>query len=338
MVHIIVYIHLAALEIQLRQLVLDNRIHIVCRQQMAFFEHDVCSFRIDRRFRQDAANQFFPQEVDSLTARAGQTGPFADEVDAEYVAVVFANDDVLRYVDETTGQVARVSRTQSRVGQTLTGAVARRKVIQYGQAFAEVRLDRQVDDTAGRVSHQAAHAGNLTNLLLVAAGAGVSHHKDGVERVHVIHHGFRHIVRRLFPNGAGLAVPFVFSNQAAEVHFRNILNLLIGFVENIPFFSRNLNVRNSDGHAGLPRVMIADSLDAVKEGRCLRIAYEMEAGVDKLADFLLIHQYAKAVDVDKFFSFFEGGYRFFIYLISRQRTNCQEVYAEGFLQLGETIV
>ena len=41
-------------------------------------------------------------------------------------AVVLADDDVLRDVDQTTGQVARVGGTQRGVGQTLAGAVASR--------------------------------------------------------------------------------------------------------------------------------------------------------------------------------------------------------------------
>ncbi len=54
------------------------------------------------------------------------------EVQAEYVAIIFTDNNVLRYIDETTSQVTRVGRTQSRIGQALTSPVTGRKVIQYG--------------------------------------------------------------------------------------------------------------------------------------------------------------------------------------------------------------
>ena len=65
-------------------------------------------------------------------------------------AIDLADDDVLRDVDQTTGQVTRVCRTQRGVGQTLTGAVRGDEVLQNGQALAEVRLNRAVDNLALR--------------------------------------------------------------------------------------------------------------------------------------------------------------------------------------------
>ena len=55
------------------------------------------------------------------------------------------------------------------------------KYCKHGEAFAEVRGDRVLDDLAGGPGHEAAHAGELTDLLLAAAGAGVGHDVDGVE-------------------------------------------------------------------------------------------------------------------------------------------------------------
>jgi hypothetical protein len=89
-------------------------------------------------------------------------------------AVVHGDDDVLGHVGQLAGQVARVGRLEGRVGQTLAGAVRGAEVLQHGQAFAEVGLDRRLDDLAGRLGHQAAHAGQLADLLDAAAGAGVA--------------------------------------------------------------------------------------------------------------------------------------------------------------------
>ena len=92
-------------------------------------------------------------------------------------------------VHQTAGQITRVSGTQRRVGQTLAGAVGGNEVLQNGQALAKVRLNRTVDDLALRVGHQAAHTGELANLLDVASSTGEGHHVDGVELVEVLRHG-----------------------------------------------------------------------------------------------------------------------------------------------------
>ena len=54
-------------------------------------------------------------------------------------AVVLADDDVLRDVHQTTGQVTRVGGTQRGVGQTLAGTVRGDEVLEHRQALAEVR-------------------------------------------------------------------------------------------------------------------------------------------------------------------------------------------------------
>jgi hypothetical protein len=102
--------------------------------------------------------------------------------DAPRGAAVFLDDDaVLRDVDQTTGQVARVGGLQRGVRQALTGAVGRVEVLLNGQAFLEVRDDRGLDDLAGGLGHQAAHAAQLLHLGLRTTGAGVGHHVDGVD-------------------------------------------------------------------------------------------------------------------------------------------------------------
>ena len=105
---------------------------------------------------------------------------------------VLVDDHVLRHVHETARQVAGVGGLERRVGQTLAGAVRRDEVLEHGQAFVEVVDDRRLDDLADaagdlllRLGHQAAHAGQLADLLAVTARAGVGHHEDRVEAVAV---------------------------------------------------------------------------------------------------------------------------------------------------------
>ena len=93
-------------------------------------------------------------------------------------AILLGDRDVLRHVHETAGQVAGVGRLERGVGQTLPGAVGRDEVLEHREAFTEVRLDRALDDFADaagqlllRLGHQAAHAGQLPDLVAADRGS-----------------------------------------------------------------------------------------------------------------------------------------------------------------------
>ena len=102
--------------------------------------------------------------------------------DAPLGAAIFRRDDaVVGHVDKTPRQITRVGGLQRGIGQALARAVRRIEVFEHGQPFLEVRKDRRLDDLARRLGHQAAHAGQLLDLLLRTAGAGIRHHEDGVD-------------------------------------------------------------------------------------------------------------------------------------------------------------
>ena len=103
-------------------------------------------------------------------------------------AVLLADDDVLRHVDQAAGQVARVRRAQCRVGEALARTVRRDEVLEHRQAFHEVGLDRALDDLALRVRHETAHTGQLADLLHRSTRAGVGHHEHRVQLVEVLFH------------------------------------------------------------------------------------------------------------------------------------------------------
>src|SRR4030095_3915942 len=87
-------------------------------------------------------------------------------------AIDLVDDHVLRDVHETPPEVARVGRLERRIGEALTGAVGRDEVLHHFEAFTEVRRDRRLDDLTRRLRHQAAHAGELADLLLRSAPRG----------------------------------------------------------------------------------------------------------------------------------------------------------------------
>src|SRR5579864_1409899 len=101
------------------------------------------------------------------------------------LAVELTDDHVLRDVDETPRQVARVGGAERGVCETLARTVGRDEVLEHRQAFHEVGLDRALDDLALRIRHQTAHAGELAKLCERAAGTRVGHHVDRVQLVQV---------------------------------------------------------------------------------------------------------------------------------------------------------
>ena len=95
-------------------------------------------------------------------------------------AVVFADDDVLRDVHETTGEVTRVGGTEGRVGQTLAGTVRRDEVLRHRQTLAVRGDDRTGDDLTLGVVHQASHTGDVPDLQPVTTSTRGHHAVDGV--------------------------------------------------------------------------------------------------------------------------------------------------------------
>ena len=85
----------------------------------------------------NAAHNAVAQRLDNFAG-------FDDTLDVNAVhgaAIVFADDDVLRHVDQTPREVAGIRRLERGIGQTLAGAVGRDEVFQHRQPFAEVRRD-----------------------------------------------------------------------------------------------------------------------------------------------------------------------------------------------------
>ena len=95
---------------------------------------------LERRPADDAV----AQRLDDLAAL--DDGPGLDAV--HRAAIELVDDDVLRDVDETPRQVARVGRLERGVGQALARAVGRDEVLQHVEAFTEVRRDGRLDDLA----------------------------------------------------------------------------------------------------------------------------------------------------------------------------------------------
>ena len=90
---------------------------------------------------------------------------------SQCAAILFADNDIVGNIYQTTCQITCVGSLQRRVGKTLTGTVSRDKVFQHAQPLLEVRQNRVLDNLATfrtgflRLSHQTTHTGQLTDLV-----------------------------------------------------------------------------------------------------------------------------------------------------------------------------
>ena len=204
-------------------------------------------------------------------------------------AIDLANDNVLCNVDKTTGQITRVCRTQRGVGHALTRAVRGDEVLQNGKALAEVGLNRTVDSTTLRVTHQTTHTRKLTNLLDVTSSAGERHHIDGVELVEVLGHGVTDLVGRLVPDVDNLLMTLLGAHETHLVVFVDRSDLLISSSKQLGLVRRHRCVEDGYGDACARCVVEAGIFQAVQDGRHLGEAVAVAAVFDQAADFLLIH-------------------------------------------------
>ena len=210
------------------------------------------------------------------------------------LAVLLADDHVLRDVDETPRQVARVGGAERRVGEALAGAVGRDEVLEHRQALHEVRLDRPLDDLALRIRHQAAHAGELAELRERAAGAGVGHHVDRVQLVEVVDHRLGDLVGGLGPDRRDLLVPLRLGDEALVVRVLDARDPLLVAGKDLLLVRRDDDVVLRDRHAGERAVAEAEVLDRVEDVSDRVRAVPVDELRDEGAELLLRE---RAVDV-----------------------------------------
>src|SRR6478609_2487284 len=205
-------------------------------------------------------------------------------------AVLLADDDVLRDVHQTTREVARVGGPQRGVRQTLAGAVRRDEVLEDGQALAVVGLDRARDDLALRVRHEAAHAGDLTDLHPVTTGTRADHavHGVAVVRLEVLAHDRRDLVRRLGPDLDELLTALVVRDETTVVLLLDLERALLVLLEDdgLLLGRRHVGDRDRDARAGRPAE--AGGLQRVERRRDLDLRVALRELVDDRREALLV--------------------------------------------------
>ena len=244
----------------------------------------------------DAADDAVAQGLDGLAGF--DDGGDVDSFDR--AAVVVRDDDILRNVDETAGEVTGVSGLERGICEPLAGAVRGDEVLQHGEAFAEVRGDRGFDDFARGLGHETTHTAELTDLLFGSAGSGIGHDVDRVHGSFLV--GALHVVEHLVGDALGnagpelddLVVALTVGDGTVKILLLDVDDLLLGFGDDGVLGVGNDHVIETDREAGTSGIGEAEILDAI-EGvhRYLKPEVQVEV-VDELPDALLLEQ---AVDV-----------------------------------------
>src|SRR5690606_26961026 len=187
-------------------------------------------------------------------------------------AIGVGDDQILRHVDQTAGQVTRVRGFQRGIGQTFTRTVGRDEVLQNRQTFAEVCGDRRLDDRAVRLRHQAAHTGELTDLGRRAPCARIGVHEHRVERRlalflaflvddrlgrQTLHHRLGNEVVGARPDVDHLVVFLALGHQTRSVLLFDFNHFLIGATNDFGLCLRNFEVIDANRRAGTGRVLEA---------------------------------------------------------------------------------
>ena len=203
-------------------------------------------------------------------------------------AVLFADDDILRHVHQTTGQVTRVGGTQRGVSQTLTGTVRGDEVFQHRQALAVRGLDRTRDDLTLRVGHQATDTRDLTDLHPVTTCTGGHHAVDGVHRGQVVTHRLGDLVRCLVPDLDQFLATLVVVDQALVVLALDLGSHGLVTGEDPRLVLGHLDVGDGDGDTGPGGPVETGILQVVQ--RCRRDHLRVALGeiVDDGGQFALV--------------------------------------------------
>ena len=210
-------------------------------------------------------------------------------------AVDLADDDVLRNVDHAAGQVAGVGSTQSGIGQTLTSTTGRNEIFQNVQTFAVVCTNGHLDGVTGGVCQQAAHTGQLLDLVHRTTSTGVCHHIDLVVLGQVVCQSLGDLIGGSLPDGDGLVVALVIRDQTTVEQLADLGDLLIGLGDQFLLLGRDHSVAHSHGDSGQGGVLVALCLDGIQHLSTLAGAVAGHAAGDDLGQGLFGHAEADLV-------------------------------------------
>ena len=181
--------------------------------------------------------------------------------------------------------------------------MSRDEVLQYVETFTKVGGDRVLDDRAVGLGHQAAHAGQLTNLRRRTPGAGIRHDEDRVERfllhlvalgiddsflADLVHHRACDPVVGARPDIDDLVVTLAGGHQARGPLLLDILDQGLGGPDQLGLLLGHDHVVDADRDARLGRVVIAGIHQLVGEDNRILETDLAVTGIDEPGYSLLV--------------------------------------------------
>ena len=265
-------------------------------QHMLRIKEQLSAFRVSNGFCRetpfDGGSEIFYQ----LTAVINSSCPYA----VFCLAVFLADNNILADIYHSTGQITGVRRTESGIRHSLSGTSRGNEIFQNGKTFTEIGLDRDFNRFTGSIRHQAAHTGELTNLIHAASGTGVCHHVNRVMLVKHIRKGIRDILCCFLPFRHDQTVAFIFCDETAFVLTLNVDNFLLRCGNQLFLCGRNRHIGNRNRYGTFCGVLVTKGFDAVKHFRGNRKSMCLNAAVDNVsqlffanleADLLIEHMF-----------------------------------------------
>ena len=179
-------------------------------------------------------------------------------------AVGLPDDQILRDIHHTAGQISGIGCTKGGVGKSLPRSVCRHEILQYVQTLTEIGLNRQLDGVSCRIRHQTAHTGQLFNLLIRTTGSGIRHHVDVVIFIQTVQKVFGQPVVCLLPGLHNLFVALFVRNQTTLVVSRDLIHGFLRLRKKLRLIRRHRHIGNGYRHAGPCRCVIAHGLDMIQ--------------------------------------------------------------------------
>jgi len=233
---------------------------VVQVDHLAFGHDDLAGDGVDHIAHGKTADQTLAEALDLLLALVDLRDPQA----IGGATVDLAHDDVLRDVDHAAGQVTGVGGTQSGIGQTLTGTTGSNEIFQDVQTFTVVGTNGHLDGLTGGICQQAAHTGQLLDLVHRTTRTRVSHHIDLVVLRQVGCQSLCDLIGGCLPDGNGLVVTLVVGDQAAVEQLADLRDLLVGVSNDLALLGRDHGVTHSDRDSRQGGVLVALCLDGIQ--------------------------------------------------------------------------
>ena len=224
----------------------------------------------------------------------------------ERTAVFFGDDDILRDVDETTGEVPCVSRLQSGICKTLTSTVGRDEVLEHGEPFLEVGENWVLNDlptfatTLLWLSHQTTDTGELTDLFLRTTSPRVHHHEDGVEALvvftQVLHQDAGELAIDVRPGVDDLVIAFVVRNEPAAIVHHDLLDSFVPIGDELSLLFGDDDVTKVEGQTALEGHVVPEVLDIIEELRRDSHTADLDHAADDVTQTLLTEDFVDVAD------------------------------------------